>query len=214
LFDPVPGSGFPSRSGFCAWDTRRDDLGRSNEIGIAALGRDHLRTEAIKGQLDQLSQAPATIRMGGSLVTDSSDVVLAYWNEHRQQFRQSENQRATMTNFVMVITAALSGLVVQQKFVGATVPLGVLIVLIGLFGAVISAKYHERATYHLSQARALTTTLKDMGTLPDDTNISQYRQRHYDEFPRLYRIRLHSLWTGLHLAIAAYGIALTIVAAV
>ncbi|MEU8239064.1 hypothetical protein AB0C07_12520 [Actinoplanes missouriensis] len=146
------------------------------------------------------------------MVTEASDVVLAYWNEHRQQLRQSENQRATMTNFVLVITAALSGLIVQQKFAAATVPLGLLITLIGLFGAVIAAKYHERAAYHLGQARALTVTLKDLGVLADDANIGDFRQRHYDAYPRLRRLRLHSLWTGLNVAVAAYGIALAVIA--
>nr|WP_197537963.1 hypothetical protein [Actinoplanes missouriensis] len=145
-------------------------------------------------------------------MTEAPDVVLAYWNEHRQQLRQSENQRATMTNFVLVITAALSGLIVQQKFAAATVPLGLLITLIGLFGAVIAAKYHERAAYHLGQARALSVTLKDLGVLAEDANIGDFRQRHYDAYPRLRRLRLHSLWTGLNVAVAAYGIALAMVA--
>jgi xanthosine utilization system XapX-like protein len=138
-------------------------------------------------------------------MSDQSDVVLAYWNEHRQQLRQSENQRATMTNFVLVIAAALSGLIVQQKFVTATAPLGILIALIGLFGMLVAAKYHERAEYHLSQARALTATLKELNVLTDDPNIDHFRNRHYSAFPRLHRIRLHFLWTSLHILIAAYG---------
>jgi hypothetical protein len=144
-------------------------------------------------------------------VSDAATVVLAYWSEHRQQLRQSENQRATMTNFILVVVAALSGFMIQQRFSAAAIPLGVLIVLIGLFGAITAAKYHERASYHLSQARALTTTLENMGILADDTNIDQYRQRHYQAYPRLSRLRLHLLWTGFHLAIAAYGVGLTAV---
>lgn len=147
-----------------------------------------------------------------SSVSDSADVVLAYWTEHRQQLRQSENQRAMMTNFILVVVAALSGLMIQQKFSAAAIPLGVLIILIGLFGAIVAAKYHERASYHLSQARALTATLEDMGVLAKDANVDQHRQRHYRVFPRLSRVRLHMLWTGFHLAIAAYGIGLTVVA--
>lgn len=138
-------------------------------------------------------------------MSDTSDTVLAYWNEHRQQLRQSENQRAIMTNFVLAITAALSALIVQQKFSTATVPLGAFITIVGIFGALISAKYHERATYHLSQARALTTTLKELAVLGDETALNEYRRRHYDAFPRLHQLRLHALWTGLHLTVSAYG---------
>jgi hypothetical protein len=34
-----------------------------------------------------------------------------------------------------------------------------MVVLIGLYGALAAAKYHERANYHLSQARGLTQVL-------------------------------------------------------
>ena len=95
------------------------------------------------------------------------DAVLAYWHEHREQLRQSENQRAVLTNYVLVITAAISGFVVQQHFAVRTLPLSFLIIIIGLYGAVSAAKYHERANYHLSQARALTRVLIDTGTLAD-----------------------------------------------
>ena len=55
-------------------------------------------------------------------MTAPEDAVLAYWQEHREQFRQSENQRAVLTNYVLVIAAAVSGLVVQQGFKIRTLP--------------------------------------------------------------------------------------------
>jgi hypothetical protein len=53
----------------------------------------------------------------------SEEAVISYWKEHREQLRQSETQRATLTNFLIVVTAALSALVVQQKFALETVNL-------------------------------------------------------------------------------------------
>lgn len=144
-------------------------------------------------------------------MSDTSTALLAYWNEHRQQFRQAENQRATMTNFILVTVAGLSGLIVQQKLTVAAAPLGVLVALIGLYGALTAAKYHERAAYHLAQARALTNTLKDMQVLTVDPHLAEFRQAHYAAYPRIHRIRLHWLWTGLHLAIAGYGMALVMI---
>jgi hypothetical protein len=76
------------------------------------------------------------------------DAVLGYWREHREQFRQSENQRAVLTNFVLVIAAALSGFIVELHFELRTLPLSVLIVVIGWYGALAAAKYHERADQH------------------------------------------------------------------
>lgn len=119
-----------------------------------------------------------------------------------------------MTNFLLIITAGLSGLIVQQKLSTATAPLAILIALIGVYGALVSAKYHERAQYHLTQARALTRALVDMNILPENRHLDEFREAHYRAYPTLHRIRLHWLWTGLHLAVAAYGVTLTAVIAV
>jgi prolipoprotein diacylglyceryltransferase len=139
-------------------------------------------------------------------MSEQEDSVLAYWKEHREELRQSENQRAILTNYVLVITAAVSGFVVQQQFSLRTTPLSVLIVVIGLYGALAAAKYHERADYHLSQARALTRALVEAGAVTDTSAaLQEARQAHYDRYPQLHRLRLYWLWTGLHLGIAVYG---------
>jgi hypothetical protein len=145
-------------------------------------------------------------------VADQRDAVLAYWSEHRQQLRQSEDQRAVLTNYVLVIASALTGFIAQQKLALDTLPVAILMLVLGVYGAITVAKYHERAEYHLTQARALTKVLTDLGVLPEDTALlDEYRQRHYDKYPRLRRIRLHMLWTGLHCAIAVGGFVLAIV---
>ena len=138
------------------------------------------------------------------------EATLAYWDEHRQQLRQSETQRSVLTNFLLLITSGVSSFIIQQKFAGRTLPLTVLIVGVGLYGALAAAKYHERAEYHLMQARALTRMLEKMGALTDDSQLNAFREAHYQKYPWLHRIRLHWLWTGLHLAIAVYGIVLTV----
>ena len=143
------------------------------------------------------------------------DAMLAYWKEHREQLRQSENQRAVMTNFILVITAGISGFVIQQHFSVRTIPLSVLTVVIGLYGALAAAKYHERADYHLSQARALTRALVSSGALPDNKAVlDEFRQAHDARYPRLRRLRLYWLWIALHLGVAAYGVVLLIVTGV
>jgi uncharacterized membrane protein YdbT with pleckstrin-like domain len=148
-------------------------------------------------------------------MTAPEDAVLAYWSEHRTQLRQSESQRAVLTNYVLAIAAAISGLVVQQHFRMQTLPLSIMVVLIGLYGALAATKYHERANYHLGQARALTQVLVQSGELSDnDAILDRFRRDHYQEYPRLSRIRLHGLWTGLHLGVAAYGLVLIILTCV
>jgi hypothetical protein len=34
------------------------------------------------------------------------DTVLAYWKDNREQMRQSEDQRAVLTNYILLIAAA------------------------------------------------------------------------------------------------------------
>src|SRR5690242_19874218 len=104
-------------------------------------------------------------------MADQGDAVLAFWSEHRQQMRQSETQRSLLTNYVLVISSALTGLAVQQKLAREAFPLAVFVVVIGIYGAVTMAKYHERAEYHVTQARALTKTLTGLGTLPVDETL-------------------------------------------
>jgi hypothetical protein len=147
-------------------------------------------------------------------MTAPEDAVLEYWKEHREQLRQSETQRSVLTNYVLVIVAGISGLIVQQHYDLRTLPLSVLIVILGLYGALAAAKYHERADYHLSQARALTRVLVDSGALADnDAILAEYREKHNAKYPRLHNLRLNWLWTGLHLGVALYGTVLVIVTA-
>ncbi len=138
----------------------------------------------------------------------SDEAIRAYWKEHREQLRQCETQRSTLTNLLIVLTAALSALIVQQHFSLYVIPLCIFIMLAGLFGAVAVSKYYERATYHLSQARALTRDLVALGVLGTDETLVKARADHYSAFPRLHRIRLHSLWVALHFAIMLYGLSL------
>jgi hypothetical protein len=70
----------------------------------------------------------------------------------------------------------------------------------------------ERADYHLFQARALTRVLVDAGVLADhDAVLEESRQAHYRKYPRLQRLRLNRLWTGLHIGVAAYGAVLVVI---
>jgi hypothetical protein len=146
---------------------------------------------------------------GGELMAGTSEeAIRAYWKEHREQLRQCETQRSTLTNLLLVTTAALSALVVQQHFSLYVMPLCVFVVLTGLYGAVAVSKYYERASYHLTQARALTRDLVERGVLGTDDRLVRARADHYLAFPRMHRIRLHRLWVILHFSITLYGLSL------
>ncbi|MFD8581461.1 hypothetical protein [Streptomyces californicus] len=138
----------------------------------------------------------------------SEEAIRSYWKEHREQLRQCETQRSTLTNLLIVVTAALSALIVQQEFTLNAMPLCFFDVLAGAYGAVAVSKYYERASHHLFQTRALTRTLVEQGVLGSDEELIRARVEHYRRFPRMHRVRLHRLWLYLHLAIVLYGLSL------
>jgi hypothetical protein len=141
-----------------------------------------------------------------------STALLAFWKEHREQMRQSENQRATLTNFTLVITAAMAGVMGQQNFSARTWPLAVFVLVIGAYGALAVAKYYERANYHLHQARVLARELAKLGALPDARGeLESARQIHGARFRVLARLPQHRLWTALHLGIFAFGVVLLVI---
>jgi hypothetical protein len=138
----------------------------------------------------------------------SDEAIRAYWKEHREQLRQCETQRSTLSNLLIIVTAALSALIVQQGFTMNVVPLCLFVTMTGVYGAVAVSKYYERASYHLHQARALTADLVERGVLGSERRLVQARLEHNLRFPRLHQVRLHRVWMALHLAIALYGVSL------
>jgi hypothetical protein len=146
-------------------------------------------------------------------VTQPPDTVslLAYWREHREQMRQSENQWATMTNYILVVTAVLAGFIAQQDFATGAWPLAVLIIAAGGYGVLAAGKYYERATYYRGQARALTAHLVEAGVFPDTRDaLAAARVEHAKQQPVLIHLGLYRLWIGLQLGISLVGLVLLV----
>lgn len=145
---------------------------------------------------------------------DEADVLLQVWREQRDKARQCEDQRALMTNIVLVLASAGIGLIVQNGVKDrAMLLVTVSLVLLGGYGAITSLKYRERYAYHNAQARALLGRLDGMYPalhLKEDRAKAIERHSKRKEYAKLYPLSLSSLWVGLHAAIAIIGFALTI----
>ena len=107
-------------------------------------------------------------------MTVPDSVVVTYWGEHRAQLRQSESQRAVLTNYVLAVAAALSGLVVQQRFRAQTLPLSVLVFLIGLYGA-LAVRRFSADTGALRTARAALQRGDAVMMFPEGTRSRDQR---------------------------------------
>jgi hypothetical protein len=81
--------------------------------------------------------------------------------------------------------------------------------LLGLFGALMSAKYYERHQMHMTEAGALRRRLDELfPELHIEEDWSSSRTQHQQRYAVLYNVRLHHLWTAVHLVIVLSGIIL------
>jgi len=145
-------------------------------------------------------------------MADETDVLLSFCEEEWIQARQIENQRAAITNIVLVVASAILGLLSQKGLVIAMLPATAFLFVLGVYGALTSQKYYERHAFHIERARAWRNRIEEL--LPG-SQINSVREaankRHSKKFKRLERIHLHTLWLFLHVAVALLGIVLSVV---
>jgi len=144
-----------------------------------------------------------------------------YYDEHAAQARQHEDLRATVTSILAGFAAGLVGFAGIGGLEPSDVPAGVLVVAIGVLGALLSMKHYERNRFHvqvLGAVREEITKLRaDPGRAPLSTADLRGRaeKKHGKEFsfrrekPKqgswLVQTSLSRLWVALHLAVAAVG---------
>jgi len=142
---------------------------------------------------------------------DSKSVILEYWKDQRAQARHTETQRATFTNIILIVAAAMLGFVAQKGFHESCLALTVTIIFLGLFGAVTSAKYYERYNVHIEQAIRFSEVLTAQEQEYDHEKILDPVRIDHASRNRLERLRLNKLWIAFNLIVAFIGLAMTII---
>jgi hypothetical protein len=132
-----------------------------------------------------------------------------FYQDHISHGRHHETLRATTTTVLLAIAAGILGLIGgghPGPLIWEQLPLTVLLVFLGIFGAFFSAKYHERSEFHMFRARqyrcALETNLPNLQGKAKREAADKARQAKY---PWLHGRRLHPFWVWLHLLVAAIG---------
>ncbi|MFF2084050.1 hypothetical protein ACFVVM_09750 [Nocardia sp. NPDC058176] len=143
-------------------------------------------------------------------------ILLRLWQEQRTQGRQSENHRAVMTAVIVIGASGGLGYVAAQPGSSPiTAAVGIAVALLGLFGALISAKYYERFKMHMDAAQLLRRRLD--GLYPDlllEDDWAANRRQHEGSYPLMSRIRLDHLWIAVHLGISLLGVVVAVVESV
>ncbi len=90
------------------------------------------------------------------------------WEMYKEQYaflRHHETQRSTVVNFIILIGGGLISVISDNGFSKSDLAIAILLVFIGLFGAIFSAANFERYNRSKRQARAYQNQL--------DNNLSQ-----------------------------------------
>ncbi|MEV2193448.1 hypothetical protein AB0I02_21030 [Streptomyces phaeochromogenes] len=146
-------------------------------------------------------------------MADASDVLIELWKEQREQARQTETQRATLTNIVILVVAAGLGFVAQKGLDPSALAVTIPIALLGAYGAIACMKFRERSALHGLQALHLRVKLGNLhpGLEIEPGWADTYRTQEA-RYPRLNKIRLYALWVSLHIGITTVGCVLTLLA--
>jgi hypothetical protein len=142
-------------------------------------------------------------------VIEENEVLWSLYQDHTNQGRHHEDQRTAATNFIVAVCGGTLGLVaLDGRLTSADLPLAVFLVFLGCFGALLSAKHHERFWFHTERAREYRDALqKRLPSLDLRAHREAADRRSSTRHPILWRIRVFGLWVALHLAVALIGVA-------
>jgi hypothetical protein len=127
-------------------------------------------------------------------------------NEHYTAARHHETQRATTSQLILAIASVLVAFV-GSKYSDphAAWPASLLVIALGVFGALFSFKQYERFRYHTSAAAAHRREIEKRLGLPLTALRADAEHEHVAAFSRSRHWRLHWFWLGLHGGVAILG---------
>ncbi|NQE67376.1 hypothetical protein NG2371_01828 [Nocardia gamkensis] len=187
------------------WERVQDQLsqsGRRTTNGPSASTTQHTGNQPVQTSVENVPKRRTPDRGEGG-----AEVLLRLWQEQHAQARQSENHRAVMT--LVVVIGAVGGMAYvalqsDSRITSAAVASAV--GLLGVFGALISAKYYERFKLHVYGANHFHRRLDELyPELRIEQLWSENENQHRRKYKVLSGIRLHHLWVAAHLGIALLG---------
>ncbi len=146
-------------------------------------------------------------------MADDVEVLLWYIREEWLHARLSEEQRGTITNFIIVITVAVLGFLMNRGLDKSAVPITTMLAVLGIYGAIISQKYYERFSHHVARIEMMRSRIDEIRpSLKGVQLLEMANTEHQKKFSVWSKIRLNRLWLVLHASIALIGIGATIIA--
>jgi hypothetical protein len=149
------------------------------------------------------------------VMTPEHTALLEMYKENATQARQHETQRERMSAAVVAIGVALTAFIAQNMKDHPTIHLllpALFMVVLGLFGALVSRKHFERNRLHTEIMAAYRNALEaTLTNTPLESIRLGAKTKHEGWFPWLSQRRLYVFWDWLNGFIALVGIVLSIV---
>ena len=143
---------------------------------------------------------------------EKTELLWRFYQEHCAWERHHEAQRSSATNLILVIAAAVLSVVTINKSIDMSdLPLTIFLVVLGLFGSILSLKQYERFARHQTLAGSYRGAIDQ--EIPEARILvlrSEAERGHTHDYRGIQGWRLHWLWIGIHLAVALAGIVLSV----
>jgi len=152
-------------------------------------------------------------------VADEKDVLLQLYSEERAQARQSEDQRATLTNLILLMSGGGLAFIAALPLRKSSLAISIDLIVLGVYGAITTRKYFERWLRHWHRSYALQSQLfLHYPSIPDRllTFTHERREDAYEKaikkrFPYTSQLRVYNLWTGFHILLAIAGVIVSVI---
>jgi hypothetical protein len=140
---------------------------------------------------------------------DDTDFLWGMYQEHTTQGRHHETQRASVTNFIIIVAGGTLAFIANKGVTRDQWILAIFLIILGLFGALFSAKQYERFRFHMIAAGKYRTALENMFKSNFGDIRAQSKSEHEKEYSSfLVKMRLYYFWIFFHFLISILGIVL------
>ena len=146
-------------------------------------------------------------RVVSRAVESETDVLLKFCEGCWEDMRHIEEQRATITNIIITVSAVIVGFIGQQGFQQNMIPIALFLIAMGVCGAVMVEKLYER---HQFLQMRLNKWYEKIDEINQSSELLLRRtvadEMHDGRFPILTKMQLHVLWMSIHIAISLFGV--------
>ena len=140
------------------------------------------------------------------------EVWLRMYEEQSRHGRHHEEMRAQSTNFIVAISAAALAFISSEHATAERVTIiAWLLIAINIYGWLISLKHYERSRLHVTVGTKYRDVISKAAAIGESLiNLERNAGKadHERKFGFSRWLRAYALWSGLHILLAGFGVAL------